>query len=90
MFKHLTSDQLKGIREAVGKTSPQGSGSRAMGGYAHVGAEIPTGVALNDLHPLPALVLEQLPAMRGVAFTLSEDKVLLVNASTRVVVGVLE
>ena len=89
-LKYLTSDQLKGIREAIGKTASQGSGSRAIGGYAHIGAEIPTIVALNDLHPLPALVLEQLPAARGVAFTLSEDKVLLVNTNTRVVVGVLE
>jgi hypothetical protein len=89
-FKHLTRDQLKDVREAIGQTSPQGSGSRAIGGYAHIGAEIPSIVALNGLRPLPTPVLAQLPSMKGVAFTLSEDKVLLVNANTRVVMGVLE
>jgi hypothetical protein len=89
-FKHLTPDQLKSIREAIGQNVAQGSGTRAISGYAHIGAEIPTMVALNELHPLPASVLAQLPAMKGVVFTLSEDKVLLVNASTRVVMGVLE
>jgi hypothetical protein len=87
-FRHLTDEQRKSVREALGGV-PSGS-SLAIGGYAQIGAQVPTTVALEKLQAVPAVVLAQLPEMRGIAFTLSEGKVLLVNAKSQVVVAVLD
>jgi hypothetical protein len=88
-FKHLTDDQRKAIRKAAaGDVSD--SGSRAIGGFAKIGAEVPPSVAWESLQPLPTPVLAQLPETKGIAFILSEDKVLLVNAKNRMVVAVLD
>ena len=89
-LKHLTDDQRKAIRDAIVGTAPTGGGSRAIDGFAKVGAEIPTAVALEQVKPMPDAVLAQLPAMSGTVYTMSEGKVLLVNATTGVVVGVLD
>ena len=89
-FKHLTAEQQRAIRSAIGGSAARGSGSRAIGGYAKIGAEIPTDVALEGLKPLPATVITQLPEMKEITFTTSENKVLLVNAKSRMVVAVIE
>jgi len=77
------------IRASVG-SDPSGSGSRALGGYAMIGTEIPTAVALENLRALPASVSSQMPEMGKVSYALSEGKVLLVNPRTRIVVGIIE
>ena len=89
-LKRLTDEQRKSIRDAIGGAVTTGAGSRALDGFAKVGAEIPTAVALEQMKPIPQAVLTQLPAMNGTLYTMSEGKVLLVNATTSVVVGVLE
>jgi hypothetical protein len=89
-LKYLTDEQHKIVREAIGGAASTGSGSRALDGFATVGAEVPTAAALGDLKPIPQAVIAQLPALDGTVYTMSEGKLLLVNATTRVVVGVLE
>jgi hypothetical protein len=89
-LKHLTDEQRRDIRKAIGEAVSTGSGSRALDGFAQVGAEVPTPVALEQLRPIPASVLGKVPGIGGTVYTVSEGKVLLVNATTRVVVGVLD
>jgi hypothetical protein len=89
-LKHLTEAQRKDIRDAIGGATSPGLASRALDGFAQVGAEVPTSVALEQLRPIPAAVVGKVPGMNGTAYVVSEGKVLLVNATTLVVVGVLE
>jgi hypothetical protein len=88
-FKHLTDGQRKAIREAVAGVA-SGTGSRAIGGFAKIGAQLPPSVSWESLQSLPTSVLAQLPEMKEIAFILSEDKILLVNAKSREVVAVLD
>jgi hypothetical protein len=87
-LRHLTTEQRKSVRDAVG-IAPSDSLSRAVGGYAEVGALLPTSVALDGMQPLPRAVVDKIPEMRGVSFTESEGKLLLVNPRNRRVLAVL-
>ena len=86
--RHLTKDQLQAIRDAVANPA-EGSGSRALGGYAEIGAIVPT-AALGGVRQLPPALVQQIPSLAGTAYVISENKVLLVNPRTRVVIGVAQ
>jgi hypothetical protein len=86
--RHLTKDQLQAIRDAIANPS-EGSGSRALGGYAEIGAIVPT-AALGGVQQLPPALVQQIPSLAGTAYVISENKVLLVNPRTRVVIGVAQ
>jgi hypothetical protein len=87
--RYLTRDQLQTIRGAIAN-NPDGSVSRALGGYAEIGAIVPTAVALEGMQSLPAAVVQQIPSLAATSYVISENKVLLVNPRTRIVIGVVE
>jgi hypothetical protein len=87
--RYLTKEQVQTIRSAI-PNKADGSLSRALDGHAEIGALIPTGVALNQMQRLPQVLPQQIPSLAETAFVISENKVLLVNPRTRVVVGVVE
>jgi hypothetical protein len=67
--RHLTTDQLQTIRGAIANT-PEGSGSRALDGYAEIGAIVPT-AALGGMHELPPTVS---PLLRVICKLYFDDK----------------
>jgi hypothetical protein len=81
--KHLTEEQRRAIRASAGGSSE--AGSRALGGYAEIGAIVPL-EALEKVQAFP----DSVPGMTGTSYLLSEGKVLLVNPRTRIVVGIVE
>lgn len=87
--RHLTQDDLQTIRGALG-TKPQPSGSRALGGYAEIGAIVPTTAALERMQMLPPALAQQIPSLAATGYIFSESKILLVNPRTRVVIGIVD
>ena len=87
--RYLTNDQLQSIRSAIPQ-KPGASLSRALDGHAEIGALLPTEVALNAMQRLPEVVPQQIPALADTAYVMSENKILLVNPRTRVVIGVVD
>lgn len=88
-LRHLTNDQRREIVQAL---SPQRDAFRPAGandGYAIIGAEIPAGVALQALAPVPDALAARFPALKGAAFMRSEGKVLVVDPGNNLVIGVL-
>jgi hypothetical protein len=87
--RNLSQEQLQAIRGAVKPTADQ-SGSRALGGFAEIGAIVPTSVALEEMQLLPDALTKQIPSLATNGYVLSENKILLVNPRTRVVIGLVE
>ena len=87
--RHITQDQLQAVRSSVSPKSDSG-GSRALDGFAQIGAIVPTTIALERMKSLPADVAQHIPALAAMSYVISEGKVLLVNPRTRVVVGIIE
>jgi hypothetical protein len=87
--RHLAKQELETIRSAL-LTNPNAVGSRALDGFAQIGAIVPTAVALAGMPFVPADLVQQIPSLTATAYIISENKVLLVNPRTRVVVGVVE
>jgi hypothetical protein len=87
--RYLTNDQMQTIRSAISNNA-DASFSRALDGHAEIGALVPTGVVLKGMQSLPPALAQQIPSLAGTAYVISENKVLLVNPRTRVVIGVIE
>jgi hypothetical protein len=87
--RSLAKQELETIRSAL-LTNPNAVGSRALDGFAQIGAIVPTAVALAGMPFVPADLVQQIPSLTATAYIISENKVLLVNPRTRVVVGVVE
>ena len=87
--RYLTKDQLQTIRSAIANKS-EGQVSRALDGFAEIGAIVPNSVALEGVQWLPAAVVQQIPSLVATTYLISENKILLVNPRTRVVIGVVE
>jgi hypothetical protein len=83
-LKYLTDEQRRAVRASADGSSE--SGTRALGGYADIGAIIPTAEALEKLQNFS----QSVSGMAGTAYLISEGKLLLVNPRTRVVIGVIE
>jgi len=80
-FKDLTSEQHSAIFDGVkGSSSPQQV-------KADLGTELPASI---QLHPVPDAVLSKVPHAKGYAYVLTDNKVLLVQPPTRIVVGVID
>jgi len=80
---------LQTVRNALSAKSDRVA-SRALDGFAQIGAIVPTTIALEGIQPLPADLVQQIPSLASTAYVISENKVLLVNPRTRVVVAVIE
>ena len=87
--RHITKDQLQTVRHALSTKSDRVA-ARALDGFAQIGATVPTAIALEGMRPLPADLVQQIPSLASTAYVISENKVLLVNPRTRVVVAVVE
>lgn len=90
-LKSLTDDQRREIYERLtgGRQPLALSPGQAEAPHAMVGAEIPADVALRDFTPMPAPLAASFPELRGTVFMRSEGKVLLIDPSNRIVIGVL-
>ena len=87
--RHITKDQLQTVRNAL-STKSDAVGSRALDGFAQIGAIVPTAIALEGMQPVPADLAQQIPSLAATSYVISEGKILLVNPRTRVVVAVVE
>ena len=87
-LKHLSAEQRRAISDAVGNASQTTATPDA--GYARVGAQVPTAVALAGLSALPEKITSSIPEMSDVMFARAADKIVLINPRTRVVIGVVE
>ena len=87
--RYLTKEQLQTIKSAIPNT-PGASLSRALDGHSEIGALLRTDLALNAIERLPDALPQQIPALAGNAYVISENKILLVNPRTRVVIGVID
>ena len=90
-LRHLTSEQksalYRQLRGAAKSTATPAATSNDN--FAVMGAELPTLVALNALESLPADVIARIAELRGVGYVLSGDKLVLVDADNRIVIGIL-
>jgi hypothetical protein len=87
--RHLTKENLQTIRNVLMLES-DASGSRALGGFAEIGAMLPLAVALQGMQSFPLALVRQMPSLAASAYVMSESKILLVNPRTRVVIGVID
>jgi hypothetical protein len=88
-LKGLSADQRSAIYDQLGKQSAAPA-SGDTGLSAVVGAQVPYNVVLGrGLKPLPAAVEEKVPELKGMVYTTSAGKVVLIDATTRTVVGVV-
>jgi hypothetical protein len=87
-LRHLTGEQKSALHRQLASQQPA-PGVSGPAHYAVVGGEIPSDVALNGLQPLPQDIVSKMPELRGVAYTLAANKLLLVDADSRMVIGVL-
>jgi hypothetical protein len=87
-LKHLSDEQRRAISDAVGDEGRTPATPDA--GYARVGAQVPTPVALSGLNSMPEKIISSIPEMSDVMFARAADKIVLINPRTRVVIGVVE
>lgn len=90
VLKHLTDRQRRTIIQSVLSKQPTKAAMASADSYALVGALVPTSVALDGLSPLPEKVVASLPELTTVMFTISGEKLLLINPRIRLVIGVLD
>lgn len=90
-LRHVGGDQQREIyRQLTGARgglalSPGGAENR----YAIVGALLPAEIVLRNLTPVPEAVAAKFPELRGAAFMRSGERLLLVDPTNRIVIGVL-
>jgi hypothetical protein len=87
--RYLSKQELETIRSTL-MTNASAVGSRALNGFAQIGAIVPTAVALEGMPFVPADLVRQIPSLTATAYLISENKLLLVNPRTRIVIGVIE
>lgn len=90
-LRHLTSEQKSTLYRQLRGAGRSASAAAATTNddFAVIGAEVPTVVALNAVEPLPADVTSRIPEMRGVAYIMSGNKLVLIDADSRIVIGIL-
>jgi hypothetical protein len=76
----LTADQARMLRDGLAASSEPDAGVAAVG----PATELPADVAIHDP---PENVTEQAPALKGYKFAKLADKIVIVSAPNRVVVG---
>lgn len=83
-LKHLTAEQRQAIyRDITGKTAHGRPNDKI---YPVIGTLVPSSV---ELQPMPADTTAQVPDTKGLKFVAAQDKVVLVDPVSMMVVGVL-
>jgi hypothetical protein len=88
-LRHLTNDQRRAILESVQSDRSAQSQSKADEGFATIGGLVPTEIALTKIRPLPDSITRAIPELKTAMFTRADEKLVLINPRTRVVIGVL-
>jgi hypothetical protein len=89
-LRHLTAEQRRAIVASVRDEKGAKTEPGATEDFAKIGALVPTAVALSGLSPLPESIAATIPDTRTVKFARAgDDKLLLINPRTRVVLEVL-
>jgi hypothetical protein len=83
-LKHLSAEQRQAIYRHVMRETAHGRPDDKV--YSAVGTLVPSSVALQ---PVPADVSALVPDMKGLKFAVTQDKVVLVDPVSMMVVGVL-
>ena len=91
-LRHLTDDQWREIHQQLsggrgGVFRPAAANDDDQ--HAVVGALVPANIALNGLSPIPVAVATRFSELRDAAFTRSAGKLLLIDPTNRLVIGVL-
>jgi hypothetical protein len=89
VLRHLTDEQRSAIFQRVRAKQVTKATAGLTDSAIIVGSLVPAAAALEGLSPLPEDVIAKLPEMRTVMFTTAGEKVLLINPTTRLVIGVL-
>jgi hypothetical protein len=87
-LKGLSAEQKQQIHKALSAPG-NGQASGSAGLPDKTGAEVPASLVLNDLKPVPSAVADKIPALDGSAYLVVGGKVILVDATTRTVIGVI-
>jgi hypothetical protein len=82
-LRHLSAAQKSSIYGELGK-----SATTSADGEAVVGAEVPVGLILSGLQPLPEAITAKFPELKGLAFAMLAGRTALVDPTMRIVVDV--
>jgi len=91
-LRHLTDDQRREIYQQLIRRRGEAfrpAAANADDQHAVVGALVPADIALNGLSPIPVAVVAIFSELRNAAFTRSAGKLLLIEPTNRLVIGVL-
>jgi hypothetical protein len=88
-LRHLTHDQRGAILASVKSDRNAQREPGANEGLATIGGLVPAEIALTKIRPLPESITAEIPELKTVMFTRADEKLVLVNPRTRVVIGVL-
>jgi hypothetical protein len=89
-FKKLDAQQKQLIAQELNAQRDTPTASSAGGSYAVIGAEVPAGVALTSLSPMPQTLADKFTELRGTTFMRSAGKIVIVDPKNNLVVGLLE
>jgi hypothetical protein len=89
-LKGLSAEQRSDLYSQLSGQPTAGGSSGDTEISAVVGAQVPSNVVLDgSLKPLPAAAVDKVPELKGIVYATSAGKVVLVDATTRTVVGVV-
>src|SRR5215472_12870014 len=83
-LKHLSAEQKTSVYAEIGKSGPTPSFQVP----AAVGAQIPSGLVLGGLNPLPEAVTARYPELNGMTFANLSGKLALIDPTMRIVIDV--
>jgi hypothetical protein len=88
-LKHLTDQQKSTLYDAIGTQGTTGQSSTLDEAHSFLGAEVPVRFAEGKLQPVPEAVTAKVPETKGLIFAKSGNKLVLVDSTMRIVVGVI-
>lgn len=88
-FKKLDAQQKQLIAQELNAQRDTPTASSGGGSYV-IGAEVPAGVALTSLSPMPQALADKFTELRGTTFMRSAGKIVIVDPKNNLVVGLLE
>jgi len=89
-LKKLDAQQRQLIAQELASQRDAPTASPAGASYAVIGAEVPAGVALTALSPMPQGLADKFTELRGTTFMRSAGKIVIVDPKNNLVVGLLE
>lgn len=87
-LRHLSPDQRSRIFQALHKAMAISGNTLAI--EAVIGAELPSGIALHSLQPLPDELTRDMPELTALAFVHDGNKILLASPTMQRVLAVVE